>query len=230
MGKTKQKKQIVDGRSVCRYNMGKPYSFSESWKGESGLCQIMDRKSGENLREWILENPAEIGKEIPRAYPYVKETTAMTLQTYIDQRNMTKYHLSKISGVPKTTILDICAGRSNVERCSAKTVQQLAKALNCSMEDIMALSDEQPETGRLADDSYLECGLPEFLQESIQVMVEAWRKLDGGEEYLRWDCDYCNLQSDINNAEVNLIISTEQAWYLREKYLRMERTGLDDFD
>lgn len=86
MGKTKQKKQIVDGRSVCRYNMGKPYSFSESWKGGSGLCQIMDRKSGENLREWILENPAETGKEIPRAYPYVKETTAMTLQTYLDQK------------------------------------------------------------------------------------------------------------------------------------------------
>ena len=87
----------------------------------------------------------------------------------------------------------------------------------------MALSGEQPETGRPADDSYLECGLPDFLQESIQAMKEAWRKLDTGEEYLRWDCDYCNLQSDINSAEVNQIISEEQAWYLREKYLRMER-------
>ena len=147
----------------------------------------------------------------------------MTLQTYLDRRNMTKYHLSKISGVPKTTILDICAGRSSVERCSAKTVRQLAKALHCSMEDIMALSDEQTETGRPADDSYLECGLPDFLQESLQAMNEAWRKLDSGEEYLRWDCDYCSLQSDINSAEVNQIISEEQAWYLREKYLRMER-------
>lgn len=147
----------------------------------------------------------------------------MTLQTYLDRRNMTKYHLSKISGVPKTTILDICAGRSSVERCSAKTVQLLAKALDCSMEDIMALSDEQPETGRPADNSYLECGLPDFLRESIQAMREAWQKLDDGQEYLRWDCDYCNLQSDINSAEVNQIISEEQAWYLREKYLRMER-------
>lgn len=73
------------------------------------------------------------------------------------------------------------------------------------------------------DKTYLECGLPEFLQESIQAMVEAWRKLDSGENYLRWDCDYCNLQSDINSAEVNLVISSEQAWYLREKYLRMRR-------
>ena len=33
----------------------------------------------------------------------------MTLQLLLDQRNMSKYHLSKISGVPKTTIMDICA-------------------------------------------------------------------------------------------------------------------------
>lgn len=148
----------------------------------------------------------------------------MTLQTYLDRREITKYHLSQISGVPKTTILDICAGRSSIERCSAKTVWQLAKALDCSMEDIMAMSEESVETGRPADDSYMECGLPPFLQESIQAMTKAWRKLDHGQEYLRWDCDYCNLQSDINSAEVNQLISTEQAWYLREKYLRMERT------
>lgn len=84
-------------------------------------------------------------------------------------------------------------------------------------------SPYEPATGLPKDTSYLECGLPPFLQESLQAMKEAWRKLDSGEEYLRWDCDYCSLQSDINSAEVNQIISTEQAWYLREKYLRMER-------
>ena len=47
-------------------------------------------------------------------------------------------------------------------------------------------------------------------------------QLDRGEKDLRWDCDYCNLQTDINNAEVNQVISSEQAWYLRERYLRME--------
>ena len=87
----------------------------------------------------------------------------------------------------------------------------------------MVLSEEDSGTGKPVDDSYLECGLPGFLQESVQTMIEAWKKLDAGQEYLRWDCDYCSLQSDINSAEVNLLISTEQAWYLREKYLRMER-------
>lgn len=147
----------------------------------------------------------------------------MDLQMVLNQRNISKYHLSKISGVPKTTIMDICAGRSDIERCSAKTVQQLAKALDCTMEDIMALSAPYDDSGLPKDCSYLECGLPQFLQDSIQAMTDAWNKLDSGEEYLRWDCDYCNLQSDINSAEVNQIISSEQAWFLREKYLRMER-------
>lgn len=147
----------------------------------------------------------------------------MNLQTLLEQKNMTRYQLAKISGIPKTTITDICAGRSDIERCSAKTVQQLARALNCSMEDIMEMNSPYDKMGLPKDLSYLECGLPEFLSESINAMNKAWAKLDNGEEYLRWDCDYCSLQSDINSAEVNQLISTEQAWFLREKYLRMER-------
>lgn len=79
------------------------------------------------------------------------------------------------------------------------------------------------DTGLPNNKEYLECGLPPFLQDSIRAMSHAWKKIDNDEEYLRWDCDYCELQSDINSAEVNQVISSEQAWYLREKYLRMER-------
>ncbi len=63
----------------------------------------------------------------------------MDLQTMLNEQNMTRYQLSKISGIPKTTVTDICTGRSSIERCSAKTVRQLAKAFGCSMEDIMEL-------------------------------------------------------------------------------------------
>jgi hypothetical protein len=87
----------------------------------------------------------------------------------------------------------------------------------------MDISHEKSTSSLPADESYLECGLPPFLEESIQLMVQAWEKLDAGEKYLHWDCDYCNLQTDINIAEVEQIISSKQAWYLREKYLRMER-------
>lgn len=141
----------------------------------------------------------------------------MDLQSYLEQRNISKYRLSKESGVPKTTVMDICAGRSSIDRCSAKTVQQLAAALHCSMEDLMQLSLEK-------ENEYLECGLPAFLQASVEAMRAAWEKADAGEDYMRLDCDYCSLQSDINSAEVDGLISTEQAWHLREKYLRMNRS------
>jgi len=148
----------------------------------------------------------------------------MDLQGFLDQKHITKYRLSQMSGIPHTTIIDICAGRSDIGRCSAKTVMQLAKALDCTMEDIMSLSAPYDrETGLPKNMNYLECGLPAFLQESIQQMKIAWKKRECGEKYLRWDCDYCNLQSDINIAEISGQISTEQAWYLREKYLKVER-------
>lgn len=85
------------------------------------------------------------------------------------------------------------------------------------------MKPHESDTGLPTDKSYLECGLPDFLMESIAQMQAAWDRLDRGEKDLCWDCDYCNLQTDINNAEVNQVISSEQAWYLREKYLRMER-------
>lgn len=86
-------------------------------------------------------------------------------------------------------------------------------------------SEYDEKTGLPIDKSYLEYGLPPYLKESIQQMQNAWEKLDAGIRYMEWDCDYCNLQSDINSAEVEEEITPEQAWYLREKYLRMKRTG-----
>lgn len=135
----------------------------------------------------------------------------MSLQELLDQKKISKYRLSKITGIPKTTILDICAGRSDIAKCSARTVQLLARGLDCTMEDIMDLNDD-----------YLEVGIPAILQESIGKMKEAWYKLDHDIPYLHWDGDYCELQSEINNAEVNGAISSKQAWHLRRKYLRME--------
>lgn len=80
-------------------------------------------------------------------------------------------------------------------------------------------------TGLPVDKSHLECGLPKFLEESLEKMKQAWAKLDRGEKYSFWDCDFCELQSSINTAEIAGIISSEQAWYLREKFLRIERPG-----
>lgn len=151
---------------------------------------------------------------------------ALDLQTMLNARNMTRYQLSKISGIPKTTVTDICTGKSSIERCSAKTVQQLAKAFGCSMEDIMALESPSAydrETGLPKDARYLECGLPLYLQTSLENMKKSWELEDRGTKDYHWDLYWCELNADINAAEVDQTISSEQAWYLRKKYLRMER-------
>lgn len=151
----------------------------------------------------------------------------MNLQEYIDSKNITKYHLSQISGIPKTTIIDICSGKSSLQKCSARTVQQLAKALGCTMEYIMSLdtinTDYDNETGLPRDKKYLEHGLPPYLQSSLENMVASWEIVDSGQTDYHWDLCWCELNADINSAEVEQEISPEQAWYLREKYLRMKR-------
>ena len=149
----------------------------------------------------------------------------MDLQTLLARKNITKYHLSQMSGVPKTTVIDICSGKSSIEKCSAKTIQKLAAALECTMEDIMSLTAPiayDRETGRPMDKGYLECGLPTYLQTSLDNMKKSWAIEDCGKKDFHWDLYWCELNADINSAEVDTLISSEQACYLREKYLRME--------
>ena len=52
-------------------------------------------------------------------------------------------------------------------------------------------------------------------------MKRAWEAEDNGANDLHFDAYYCELQADINSAEVEGEISSEQAWYLRETYLRI---------
>lgn len=77
-------------------------------------------------------------------------------------------------------------------------------------------------SGLPLDKQYLEADLPSFLIKSIKQMEKAWEKHSNGESS-DWDCDFCELQSNINVAEAERIITVEQAWYLREKYLKIER-------
>lgn len=63
----------------------------------------------------------------------------MNLQEYIDNRNITKYHLSKISGISQTTVIDICSDKISFQKRSVHTVHLLAKALNFTMEYIISL-------------------------------------------------------------------------------------------
>ncbi|MBR3150816.1 MAG: helix-turn-helix transcriptional regulator [Erysipelotrichaceae bacterium] len=148
----------------------------------------------------------------------------MDLQTLLDEQNLSMYRLSKISGVPKTTVIDICSGKSDIRNCTAYTVYKIAKTLNCSMEDLMLIdtSDFNRESGLPKNRDYLERGLPPYLRQSIEAMKQSWEIEDAGKKDMHWDIVWCDLNADINSAETEQDITHDQARYLREKYLRME--------
>ena len=56
--------------------------------------------------------------------------------------------------------------------------------------------------GRPKDMSYLECGLPDSLQKSIDAMQKSWAIEDSGKRDVHWDLIWCELNSDINFAEI----------------------------
>lgn len=83
-------------------------------------------------------------------------------------------------------------------------------------------------TGLPIDKFFLECDLPDYLQESVLRMKMAWEEKNVNPAYIGWDGPYCELQSNINVAEVEQDITTEQAWYLREKYLYLRKENMVD--
>ena len=66
----------------------------------------------------------------------------MILNDLLAQENITKYKLSKISGVPFTTISEMTTGKTNIKNCTGETLYKLAKALDVTMEDLLADSME----------------------------------------------------------------------------------------
>jgi transcriptional regulator with XRE-family HTH domain len=50
------------------------------------------------------------------------------------QKGMSRYRLSKDSGVPQTTVTDICSGKAKIENCSGETLYRLARVLGVTVE------------------------------------------------------------------------------------------------
>ena len=61
----------------------------------------------------------------------------MSINEILSRQGMTKYRLAKASGVPHTTINDICSGKTKIEKCSAATLYRLSKPLGVSMEELV---------------------------------------------------------------------------------------------
>lgn len=134
----------------------------------------------------------------------------MIIEDLLEKRNMTKYRLAVLAGVPHATLSDICSGKTKLEKCSAETVYKIANALGVSME--MLTESGIRETKR---ERSFECGLPDYLQHDLDAYKEG---LKTKSDLL--DCLWGELYGSINMAEISEgAITPEHADYLRQKYL-----------
>lgn len=61
----------------------------------------------------------------------------MIIDELLREAHMSRYMLSKTSGVPQATISDICSGKAELEKCTAGTLYKIAKALNVTVDSII---------------------------------------------------------------------------------------------
>ena len=126
----------------------------------------------------------------------------MTFLDLLSEKKTTVYSLSIHSGIPRTTLTDIASGKADILECTGKTLLAISKSLNVSIEDLLSLEREEAKTL-----------LPGFLLDSIIEYRKAIRK-----DSTLIDCYSDQLNSSINVAEVENLISKEQANRLRTRY------------
>lgn len=61
----------------------------------------------------------------------------MIVNDLLEKENMSRYRLSKESGVPMTTITDICSGKADLDKCAAGTLYKIAKVLGVTVDSIL---------------------------------------------------------------------------------------------
>lgn len=66
----------------------------------------------------------------------------MIVNDLLEKENMSRYRLSKESGVTMTTITDICSGKADLDKCAAGTLYKIAKALGVTVDSMLENNSE----------------------------------------------------------------------------------------
>ncbi|MSU03477.1 helix-turn-helix domain-containing protein [Tissierella pigra] len=141
----------------------------------------------------------------------------MTIQRILKEKGMSRYSLSKLSGIPWPTLSDICSGKIDINVCSEEIILKLSKTLDMPIEEIITLKIEAKENideGKPKDKSYLETNLSGTLDEALKAYLRGIE-----ENVLYLDCLWDELYGAINSDLWTGYITEEQANYLRKKYL-----------
>lgn len=63
----------------------------------------------------------------------------MIINDLLEKEKMSRYRLSKESGVAMTTITDICNGKADLDKCTAGTLHKIARVLNVTVDLILEI-------------------------------------------------------------------------------------------
>ena len=112
----------------------------------------------------------------------------MTINELLREEKISKYRLSRVSGVSYTTINDICTGKTRIEKCSAETIYKIAKVFSISMEELIkdAVEEVSQSTGEfiehiLKDRKYMETYLyiRDEEKKSREILIEFTEEYPG---------------------------------------------------
>ena len=130
----------------------------------------------------------------------------MTIQQILREKGLSRYQLSKRSGIPWATLADICSGKTALTRCSAGTLGKLSAALDIPMEELLTMTVEQrlAPDGKPKDRSYLEKDLPASLQKALDEYIQ------GEKDHVSYmDCLWGELYGAINSNQWSNAITLE---------------------
>lgn len=67
----------------------------------------------------------------------------MIVNELLQKNNMSRYRLSKESGVALTTISDICSGKAELDKCAAGTLYKIARVLGVTVDLLLENNGEK---------------------------------------------------------------------------------------
>lgn len=74
----------------------------------------------------------------------------MIINELLREENMSRYRLSKESGIAMTTITDICSGKAELDKCAAGTLYKIARVLGVTV-DFLLENNEMRATDHRCD-------------------------------------------------------------------------------
>lgn len=78
----------------------------------------------------------------------------MIINELLQKENMSRYRLSKESGVAMTTITDICSGKAELDKCMAGTLYKIARVLGVTVDSLLENNKERADDYRCSFETF----------------------------------------------------------------------------